>query len=142
LTIDSSAIVAILMREPLAARLWQAIERSERRLISTFSVLEVTLVLSGRRKVDPRGGIASFLDDLRIVKIPFDERQLAAAQDAFLRYGRGNHRAKLNFGDCATYALADTTGEALLCTGDDFAGTDLALVPYQGPTGRRYRESR
>ena len=58
----------------------------------------------------------------------FDEGHAIAALDAYSRFGKGRHRAALNFGDCCTYAVASVAGEPLLCTGDDFARTDLVLA--------------
>ena len=50
------------------------------------------------------------------------------ASDAFVRYGKGRHRARLNFGECLTYATAAVARQPLLALGDDFAQTDLELV--------------
>ena len=61
--------------------------------------------------------------------VPFDERQADIARDAFVRYGKGRHKAGLNFGDCAAYALAIAEAEPLLFKGTDFAATDVDCVP-------------
>lgn len=58
----------------------------------------------------------------------FDERQLELARDAAIRFGKGRHKAGLNFGDCFAYALAKSEDIPLLCTGGDFAVTDVAIV--------------
>jgi ribonuclease VapC len=62
--------------------------------------------------------------------VAFTETQARLAREAFKRYGKGRHPAKLNFGDCMAYALAKDTGEELLFKGTDFAQTDIAVAPY------------
>jgi ribonuclease VapC len=119
--IDSSALVAIARNEPEAEALEGAMERSPRVSVSAATLLETSLVLR-----DPHG--QAFVDamatGLRVV--PFDRQQLAVARAAQQRFGRGTgHPARLNFGDCLSYALAITTGEPLLFTGDDFGHTDV-----------------
>jgi len=59
---------------------------------------------------------------------PVTEEQAQIARDAFRRFGKGHHPAKLNFGDCFSYALCKVTGEPLLFKGREFAQTDLALL--------------
>ena len=68
------------------------------------------------------------IEKLLIEIIAFDEAQAVLAREAYLRFGKGRHPAGLNFGDCFTYALADRTGHPVLCTGDDFATTDITVV--------------
>lgn len=63
--------------------------------------------------------------------VPFDAAQAKAAIAAFERYGKGmGHKAQLNFGDCAVYALAALRGEPVLATGADFSATDISVVPF------------
>ena len=78
----------------------------------------------------PRGktALARFLQENSIETVAFDEGHAIAALDAYSRFGKGRHPAALNFGDCCTYAVASVAGEPLLCTGDDFATTDLVLA--------------
>lgn len=73
--------------------------------------------------------VPTFLARYRIDTLPFDDRHWPVAHDAFVRFGKGRHPAALNLGDCFTYAIARVAGEPLLCLGDDFAQTDLELVP-------------
>lgn len=63
-----------------------------------------------------------------IEQIPFGGEHWREAADAYLRFGKGRHKARLNFGDCLTYAVARLANEPLLFTGDDFPHTDLALA--------------
>ncbi|HMJ78950.1 MAG TPA: type II toxin-antitoxin system VapC family toxin, partial [Iamia sp.] len=66
---------------------------------------------------------------LGVIDVPFDRTLADLAIDAHARWGKGNHAAKLNFGDCFTYAVAKQTGEPILCVGHDFARTDVPVVP-------------
>ncbi len=68
------------------------------------------------------------MEEAGVTVIPFTNAHNTAALDAYLRYGKGRHPAALNFGDCMTYATARLAGAPLLCVGEDFAQTDLALV--------------
>jgi ribonuclease VapC len=60
--------------------------------------------------------------------LAFNEHQAHIARDAFARYGKGRHRAGLNFGDCAAYALAMAEAEPLLFKGTDFGATDVQVA--------------
>jgi ribonuclease VapC len=62
---------------------------------------------------------------LGVVVIPFDEQHADAAGDASVRFGKGRHPAKLNYGDCMTYATARLADGPLLFIGNDFAQTDI-----------------
>lgn len=128
MVIDSSALIAILLDEPERQTFAAAIQDDPRRLISGASLLETTLVIESRfgevggRELDLlvhriSGAVADVTSD-----------QIDLARDAWRRYGKGRHRAGLNFGDCFSYALARQSTEPLLCKGDDFRHTDLALV--------------
>jgi ribonuclease VapC len=71
------------------------------------------------------GKMDELLESARIAQVPFDQEQAQGARTAWLRYGKGNHPAGLNFGDCFSYALAKVTGEPLLFKGSDFSKTDV-----------------
>ncbi len=90
--------------------------------------VETGLVLTGYLGVRGRTLLARFLEQMHIVTIPFTKEHSEIALDAFHRFGRGRHPAKLNFGDCLAYAAAYIAREPLLCTGGDFVQTDLPLV--------------
>jgi ribonuclease VapC len=123
---DTSAIVAIAFAEPEREALVQAIERAERTLVSTVSVVEARMVVHGRR-----GQRAVVLvDDL--LRLPLFEivppgpAEMDAAYAAFVAFGKGSgHAAALDFGDVFSYALAKVRGLPLLYKGDDFAETDI-----------------
>ena len=72
--------------------------------------------------------IDGLLDRLGLDVVPFGDAHWRVAVGAFVRYGRGRHRAGLNFGDCLTYAVASLADEPLLFVGDDFAHTDLTAA--------------
>jgi ribonuclease VapC len=128
MVLDSSAVVAILMDEPEAKGFLATIAADGRRLISTATVIEISMVMSGRKTEGAIERVDRFLDDIDVKIVPLDIAQMRAARRAFLRYGKGRHEAGLNFGDCISYALAKTTGEALLFKGTDFAKTDIKLA--------------
>lgn len=82
-------------------------------------------MLGARGLADPDSVVGRFLDQVATRTIEFDAAHAAAAVDAWQRYGRGRHPAKLNYGDCMAYATAKLAGEPLLYVGDDFALTDI-----------------
>lgn len=125
MTIDTSAVIAILFDEAERQEFNTRIVDAERKLISAVSVLEATIVLESRNR-DNTSDLDLFLLRSGITVVPFDGDQLAFARAAFRRYGKGRHRAALNFGDCVAYALAQWSGEPLLFKGTDFAATDVA----------------
>lgn len=128
MTIDTSAILAILFDEPERAALVDMIESHAERVMSAVSVLEAAMVLEGHGGDDRGTDLDLFLKRASIKIVPFDQEQLTLARRAFRRFGKGRHRAGLNFGDCAAYALAQWSGEPLLFKGDDFAATDVMRV--------------
>jgi ribonuclease VapC len=130
--IDSSVVMAILLREPDAEHFERIIEATfEQRIprrISAASILGCEIV-SRRRLGDPGSTkLDNLLTLLRAQVAPFDADQLRWARFAAITYGRGQHAARLNFGDCFSYALAKSTGEPLLYKGGDFAHTDIATA--------------
>jgi ribonuclease VapC len=126
--VDTSAIVAIVVREPDYQTLLAKLAGADRVGIGTPTLTETAIVLSARLGVDARGLVTRLLTEAGIAAVPFGEMHLGAAVDAWLRFGRGRHPAGLNFGDCMSYATARVAGEPLLCVGDDFARTDLQLA--------------
>ena len=128
MVIDTSALVAILQSEEGADRLLAAIERDSVRLVSAATVLELSLVVMGRYGTGAESLIDRLLRDLEATVVAFDAEQLTIARDAAARFGRGRHSAALNFGDCFAYALSMAHNEPLLCVGEDFARTDVAVA--------------
>ena len=125
MVIDSSAIIAILCDEPERYNFNRKIEADSRRLISTASVLETSIVLENRYGEEAYRELDFFLLKAAIEIRPFDAEQLEIARRAYRQYGKGRHPASLNYGDCFSYALAKQTGEPLLYKGNDFSQTDI-----------------
>ena len=128
MVIDTSVLITILQDEPDRDLFLRAIDAADSRLISAMSKLEAGLVMVGRLGPAAAGEVDALLAKLSAVIVPFDERQADIARDAFARYGKGRHRAGLNFGHCAAYALAIAEAEPLLFKGTDFAATDVEAV--------------
>ena len=126
--LDTSAIVAILLREPEHALLQTKLSGAPSLGVGTPSLLEAAIVLSARLDRDAQGILARFLQETDSVVIPFSEAHYSTAHQAWLKFGKGRHPAALNFGDCATYATARLAAEPLLCVGNDFSQTDLDLA--------------
>lgn len=131
IAIDTSALIAIFRQEPEAEAFLQAIVRAEARVFSALSLLEASMVMSGAGSwAPPFAPLDEFLAEADIELTPFDAEQARLARAAFLRFGKGRHRAGLNLGDCASYALAISRGVPLLYKGNDFPHTDvIAAVP-------------
>jgi len=125
MVIDTSAVNACLLDEPERASLVDVIAADPVRLISVVGVVEASLVMIGRKRAGGLSDLEAFLTDAEIERVSVDVRQAEAAVEAFRRFGRGRHQARLNIGDCFTYALAKATGEPLLFKGQDFARTDI-----------------
>lgn len=123
--VDTSALVAVVLQEPGFDELITKLTRSSSTGIGTPTLAELGLVLASRLRADPRDLIIRLLDEFSITEVPFGEEHWREAVDAHQRFGRGRHVAKLNFGDCLTYAVARLAGEPLLFVGDDFTATDL-----------------
>lgn len=125
MVVDTSAILAILEGEPEAELFARLIEAADVRLLSAVSLLEAGIVLESRK--GPRGADAlnALVRESALEIVSFDEVQAELARHAYQCYGRGHHPADLNFGDCASYALAKWKGESLLFKGNDFSQTDL-----------------
>jgi ribonuclease VapC len=128
MVIDSSALVAILRKEPEAARFTRAILRDSVRLISAANLLEAGIVIDNQAGLSAGRRLDAFVERAGIGIEPVTEEQVRIARQAYVDYGRGNHPAALNFGDCFAYALAKATGEPLLFKGDDFAQTDVKAL--------------
>ncbi len=132
MVIDTSAIIAILLEEPEAPYLMQAIALDKVRLISTFSVLEASFVIASRKGDAGLQQLKQFLEFIKVEQKSLTDTQVNLATEAWLKFGKGRHSASLNIGDCCTYALSKETNEPLLFKGNDFSQTDLNLVDYSG----------
>lgn len=126
--IDSSAVLAVLLAEPEAWALTEALETAEIVLIAAPTRTEALIAAHRRSGPDAVAAVRTLLDAAGAIDVPFDRRLAEAAYAVFTLYGKGNHPARLNFGDCFTYAVAKQAGEPILCVRNDFAQTDADLV--------------
>lgn len=120
--VDTSALIAILRREPEATVFNKALLDAAPAKLSAGTLIEARM-LAIRYGVDAE--LEDLLRDAGVTIVPVDAAQADAAVEAFRRYGKGRHPAGLNLGDLFAYALAKVTGEPLLFKGADFARTDL-----------------
>jgi len=125
LIIDPSAIVAIIYGEPENEAFLSLISNSQTCLLSSPGYLELAIVLSTRYGNNGVEKLDLLLQELSISIVSFTSEQAKLATEAFLAFGKGHHPAKLNMGDCFSYALAKSTGYPLLFKGNDFSQTDI-----------------
>jgi len=124
--IDSSAVIGIFNSEPEADELEDALISARNRRMSAATLVELYVVIDGKRDPVRSARLDELLQrsDVEIVDVTAEQASIARA--AHRDYGKGSgHPARLNFGDCFSYALAKVTGEPLLFKGDDFGHTDL-----------------
>ena len=95
--------------------------------MSAASLLEAAIVIGLRYGQEGDQDLDNFVQEAQIEVYPVTEAQITIARQAFRRYGKGKHPAKLNFGDCFAYALARTLNEPLLFKGNDFSQTDIEV---------------
>jgi ribonuclease VapC len=129
IVLDSSAVLALIAGEPDAPRLTAVLERSSDRVIGAPTVVETGIVL--RARYGARGDLAldAFLQRFEVRMASVGARESSVAREAHRRFGRGiGSPAVLNYGDCLAYAVAATLGWPLLCVGNDFPQTDIALA--------------
>jgi ribonuclease VapC len=127
--VDSSALVAIFTQESGHEGLIDAVADAPAAGVGAPTLVEAGIVLSVRMRLDARPLLMRFLHDFGIIVIPFGEDHWREALEAFNRFGKGKHPAGLNLGDCFSYAVASLAEQPLLCVGDDFRKTDLAVLP-------------
>ena len=125
IVIGSSALVAIIRDEPERRAFVDAIVDHGEPRLSAATYVEASMVMELR--LGDRGGreIDVLMEDVGVVIVPVDQAQATIAREAFRRFGKGRHRAVLNFGDCFVYALAKVLDAPVLFKGNDFALTDL-----------------
>ena len=122
--IDTSAMAAILAREPDSVSLAEALGSFPHRILPPSCIVEFCSLRSFG--VDMQGWLAAFISEYDVAVLPLDAEIAWIAASAAMRYGRGSgHAAKLNFGDCMSYAFARHFDAALLFKGNDFAHTDI-----------------
>lgn len=125
MVLDSSALVAIILQEPNHAELLAKIEAGPGIAIGAPTLVETLIVLTARLRGDSTLALRDLLRATEAEVIPFSEDHSRVALQAYLRFGKGRHRAALNFGDCLSYATASVARQPLLFVGDDFSRTDI-----------------
>ncbi|MBS7701577.1 MULTISPECIES: type II toxin-antitoxin system VapC family toxin [unclassified Chelatococcus] len=126
--IDTSAMVAILYREGEAEAFAQIIHDAEVSRISVANYVELSMVIENQLGPDGMRQAEAFIRRAGITIEPVTLEHGELARQAFLDFGKGRHKAGLNYGDCFSYALAKATGEPLLFKGNDFSQTDIATA--------------
>lgn len=125
MTLDSSALVAILFAEPGYLDLVDRILEADHVRVGAPTLAETSLVFTGRRGSRGAESVEGLVTELDVSIVPFGEAEWHLAVDAFRRFGRGRHPAALNYGDCLAYATARAFRDTLLFVGDDFTKTDI-----------------
>ncbi len=123
--LDSSALVALLVREPGWESILDRLTASPTAGVGAATLAEAGIVLTSRLGIEGKRLLALLVMEAELQVLPFGDAHWKAAVDAFRRYGKGRHRAGLNFGDCLAYATAKLANQPILCTGSDFGRTDL-----------------
>ena len=123
--IDTSAVLAVLLGESDAGHYEKTIAEAWPRRISAVGLLEASIVLESRGGTAAGNELDLFLQAAEIELVAVTAEQAQSARRAWRRFGKGNHPAGLNFGDCFAYALAQTNNEPLLFKGEDFSRTDI-----------------
>ncbi len=125
MTLDSSALVAILFSESGSLDLVDRILDAESVRIGAPTLVEATMVFAARRPGKSTAEVDELIRELGVTVVPFGEAERHAAMAAFQQFGRGRHQASLNFGDCLAYATAAVARDSLLFVGNDFHHTDI-----------------
>jgi ribonuclease VapC len=128
MVLDTSALLALLFNETEADDIEIAIDADPVRLLSAASYVETAIVVEARLGESGGREFDLLLHKARIEVVAVTSEQAEVARGAWRRFGRGRHKAALNFGDCFAYALSATAGEPLLFKGRDFAKTDVGRV--------------
>lgn len=126
--VDTSAIVAVSFRDPGFEDVLAKLAAAERAGAGAPTPSETAIVLTARLGRDARGLLERFLQEFAIETVPFGDEHWRAAHDAYRRFGKGRHRARLDFGVCLSYATGALTHEPSLYVGEDFSKTDLELA--------------
>jgi ribonuclease VapC len=125
MVVDASALAAVFFMEPDAPTFLRALHQTPYACISAANFLEIAIVIDNRDTVEQMVALDLFLMEAAVEVVPVTAGQVRIARNAYRPFGKGNHPAGLNYGDCFAYALAKERDLPLLFKGDDFARTDL-----------------
>jgi ribonuclease VapC len=131
MVIDTSALIAILLGEPEAEAFARSMAADSKRLISVFNLLETAIVIEAKKGEAGGRELDLLLHRAHIEPVAMCPDQFELARRAWRTYGRRNHPAGLNIGDCCAYALAKYCGEPLLFKGNEFVLTDIQGVVWR-----------
>jgi ribonuclease VapC len=123
--LDTSAVLAVVFKEPDYEEVLQKLSEATYLGIGTPTLAETGIVLNARIGARGKAILARLSQELALVEIPFGSLHWREAVEAYERFGRGRHPARLNFGDCLSYATAKLAGHPLLYVGNDFSKTDI-----------------
>lgn len=126
--VDTSAVVAIVRREVGADQLVESLATASRRLMPTPTYVELGIVLETKLGPAATGAGSRFVRDAEIELTDLNSSMAERALEGWRRFGKGRHKAALNFGDCFVYGLASELGLPVLCVGHDFALTDVVVM--------------
>jgi ribonuclease VapC len=126
--VDTSALAAIVFKEPGHAEVLGKLVGAVHPGIGTPTLAEAGIVLTARLQKDGRSLLLRLLQEFDITPVPFGEAHWREAVEGYRRFGKGRHPAALNFGDCLTYATARLAQRPVLCVGSDFSKTDVAVI--------------
>jgi ribonuclease VapC len=126
--LDTSALIAVLYDEPERTRFAQLIYDADVCRVSVVSFVELSMIVESQLNAEAARQVDMLFRRAGIVIEPVTVEHGYLARQAFLDFGKGHHKAGLNFGDCFAYALARATGESLLFKGNDFSRTDVVAA--------------
>ena len=127
--VDTSAVVAVLNGEPQADAIIGVLSDVDRRVMSAATLVELGIVMEARAGAAGALAVERFLREGNVTIVPLDRTHADRALEGWRRFGKGRHRAALNLGDCFTYGLATEMSAPVVCTGRDFAATDVVVMP-------------
>jgi ribonuclease VapC len=123
--VDSSALLTVILNESDEPRMAAAMVDAPVLRMSAANWVEAALVVDSSRSPRAKARFEDLIRELGIELVPVTIEAAYRCRAAHADYGRGNHPARLNYGDCFAYALAKLSGEPLLFIGNDFAQTDV-----------------
>jgi ribonuclease VapC len=133
MVVDTSCLVAVLLGEPERDAFIDVLVEALDPLISAATLVESSIVMHAKTGPDGVGDLDALLAALAVRTVAVDAAQAYLARDAYTRFGKRRSAAGLNYGDCFSYALAQTMGRPLLFKGDDFATTDVMPASVPAP---------
>ncbi len=126
--LDSSVLLAVLLGENPVTDFAVTLNSAKELLVGAPTLAEAGIVLQSRQGTAGVAALLSLLERWTVRVVPFTAAHALEAMEAYRRYGKGQHRAALNLGDCNSYAVAKLAGARLLYKGDDFEQTDLGAA--------------